>query len=54
MRIIYSAIISGAMDIPEEDLAGKTKREREIYINTLVSEQAEEDAGDTVEWEEVE
>lgn len=50
MRITYSAVIWGAMDIPDEDLTGKTAEEREIYINTLVSEQAAEIAGNEVEW----
>ena len=52
MRITYSAVISGSIDIPDEELAGKSEEEREICINTLVAEQAAEDVEAAVEWEE--
>lgn len=52
MRIIYSAYAGGDLVIPDSELDGKSKEERDIYINTVVGEKVAEEAGENFEWEE--
>ena len=51
MRVVYSAMAAGSLEIPDKDLEGKSKEERDIYINTLVGEAVADDASDNFEWE---
>ena len=51
MRISYSAVVTGEVEIDDSELAGKTADEREILINTYVAEAAAEDLDTNLEWE---
>ena len=51
MIVTYSAVITGEVEIDDEELAGKTADEREIIINTYVAEAAAEDLDSNLEWE---
>lgn len=51
MIVTYSAVITGEVEIDDDELAGKTADEREIIINTYVAEAAAEDLDSNLEWE---
>ena len=51
MRIAYSAVVGGSLEIPDEKVKRMSERDREIYINTIVGEAVADEASDNVEWE---
>ncbi len=52
MRVTYSAYVGGDVDVPDDELAGKSKEERDAIIGDYVSSAAYEDVESNMEWEE--